>query len=200
MAIQIATHFRFVEDWYRAAPVVGLVLAYYAVLRSVLRTQPELRRCRTRCRHCGIFFLTHPRNAGRRDLGCPFGCRQAHRRRRDNQRTAAYYREEAGRDKKRDLNAKRRKRPAGRPPAPRSAPGPCSSPSPPSPPPAVGGLPVAWPRTMLPYLQMVTGLIEGRPVSRAEVVSMLLRALRQHRMVRTRRIEQTVDWLHAEPP
>jgi len=53
---------------------------------------------------------------------------------------------------------------------------------------------------MLPYLQMVTGLIEGRPVSRAEVVAMLLRALRQPRMVRTRRIEQTVDWLHAEPP
>lgn len=69
-----------------------------------------------------------------------------------------------------------------------------------SPPPAVDGLPAAWPRTMLPYLQMVTGLIEGRPVSWAEVVAMLLRALRQHRMVRTRRIEQTVDWLHAEPP
>ena len=53
---------------------------------------------------------------------------------------------------------------------------------------------------MLPYLQMVTRLIEGRPVSRREVVAMLLRALRQHRMARTRRIDQTVGWLHAEPP
>jgi len=195
LAIRIATYFRFVEDWYRAAPVGGLVRAYYAVLRSVLRAQPELRRCRTRCRHCGIFFLTHPRNAGRRDLGCPFGCRQAHRRRRDNQRTAAYYREEAGRGKKRDLNAKRRKTLAGQGTPAASAPGPSSLPPPP-----VEELPSAWPRTMLPYLQMVCGLLEGRPVSLTEVVAMLLRALRQHRMVRTRRIEQTVDWLHEEPP
>lgn len=53
---------------------------------------------------------------------------------------------------------------------------------------------------MLPYLQMVMGLIEGRRVSLAEVVAMLLQALRQHRMVRTRRIDHTVGWLHAEPP
>lgn len=53
---------------------------------------------------------------------------------------------------------------------------------------------------MLPYLQMVTGLVEGRAVSRAEVVAMLLRALRQHRMARRRRIDQTVAWLHEEPP
>ena len=191
MAIQIAAYFRFVEDWYRAAPVVGLVLAYYAVLRSVLRAQPELRRCRTRCRHCGIFFLTHPRNAGRRDLGCPFGCRQAHHRRQGNQRTAAYYREEAGKDKKRALNAQRRKQPTRRATPP---------PAPTRPPPPADGLPSAWPRTMLPYLQMVTGLIEGRPVSRTEVVAMLLRALRQHRMVRVRRIDQTLAWLHEHPP
>jgi len=201
LAIQIAAHFRFAEDWYRAAPVVGLVLAYYAVLRSVLRAQPELRRCRTRCRHCGIFFLTHPRNAGRRDLGCPFGCRAAHRRRRDNQRTAAYYREEGAREKKQALNAKRRKQPTGQAIPPPSAPGPSSSPPPsPSPPPPLDGLPWAWPRTMLPYLQMVTGLIEGRPVSLTEVVAMLLRALRQHRMVRVRRIDQTLAWLHEHPP
>lgn len=53
---------------------------------------------------------------------------------------------------------------------------------------------------MLPYLQMVSGLIERRPVSLTEVVAMLLRALRQHRMARTRRIDHTVAWLHAEPP
>ena len=188
MAIQIATYFRFVKDWYRAGPVAGLVRAYYAVLRSVLRTQPELRRCRTRCRHCGIFFLTHPRNAGRRDLRCPFGCRQAHRRHQSNQRTAAFYREEDGRRRKQALNAKRRKRPT-----PQAAPPPVS-------PAPVEGLPSAWPRAMLPYLQMVSGLIERRPVSPTEVVAMLRRALRQHRMVRTRRIEQTIGWLHEEPP
>ena len=164
--------------------MVALVLAYYAVLRSVLRAQPALRRCLTRCGHCGVFFLTDPRNAGRDDLRCPFGCRQAHRRRQSDRRSAAYYRDEAGQEKKRALNAKRRKTPA--------------RPSPPPPPAAE--LPPAWPRPMLPYLRMVTSLLEGRPISLAEVVAMLLRALRQHRMVRARRIDQTVAWLHEEPP
>jgi hypothetical protein len=53
---------------------------------------------------------------------------------------------------------------------------------------------------MLPYLQMVSGLIERRPVSLDEVVALLHRALRQHRMVRTRRVDHTVAWLHAQPP
>jgi hypothetical protein len=169
--------------------VLALVLAYYAVLRSVLRAQPGLRRCQTRCRHCGIFFLTHPRNAGRRDLRCPFGCRDAHRRRQSNERSAAYYQDEAGKAKKRALNAKRRKTPP-----PTSPPPPPSSPSP------RNELPAEWPRGMLPYLQMVTGLVEGRRVSRAEVVAMLWRTLRQHRMARTRLIDQTVAWLHETPP
>jgi hypothetical protein len=47
---------------------------------------------------------------------------------------------------------------------------------------------------------MVTGLVEGRRVSRAEVVAMLWRTLRQHRMARTRLIDQTVVWLHETPP
>lgn len=170
--------------------MVALVLAYYAVLRSVLRAQPALRRCLTRCRHCGIFFLTHRRNAGRDDLRCPFGCRQAHRQRQSDQRSTAYYRDKEGREKKRALNAKRRKSPP-RPPPP---------PSPPPSPSPVDQLPPAWPRPMLPYLRMVTSLLEGRPVSLAEVVAMLLRALRQHRMVRVRRIDQTVAWLHEHPP
>jgi len=163
--------------------VGALVLAYYAVLRSVLRAQAELRRCLTRCRHCGIFFLTHPRNAGRGDLRCPFGCREAHRKQQSNRRSTEYYRDEHGKEKKRAQNAKRRQVPVR-----------------PAPPPPVTELPPAWPRPMLPYLQMVTSLLEGRPVSLAEVVAMLRRALRQHRMVRARRIDQTVAWLHEAPP
>lgn len=183
MASQIAAQFRFVEDWYRGDPVVALVLAYYALLRSILRAQPALRRCRTRCRHCGIFFLTHPRNAGRDDLRCPFGCRESHRRRQSDQRSRAYYRDEVGKEKKRALNAKRRKSSARPPPPP---------PAPEPPPP--------WPPRILQYIRMVTSLLEGRPVSLAEVLAMLIRTLRQHRMVRTRRIDQTVAWLHEHPP
>jgi len=164
--------------------VVALILAYYVLLRSILRTQPEWRQCLTRCRHCRIFFLTHPRNAGRCDLGCPFGCREAHRQRQSSQRSTAYYQDAPGKEKKRQQNAKRRKTrvPATPPTAPRTA------------------EPLPWPRPIVEYVRMVTSLIEGRVVSLAEVLQMLSRVLRQHRMVRMRRIDQIIAWLNEHPP
>jgi hypothetical protein len=160
--------------------VAPLVLSYYVVLRSVLRLKPWLRKCRARCRHCGIFFLTDARNAGRQDLGCPFGCGQAHRQRQSTRRSVAYYREPEGKGKKRELNARRRQTPV--PPLP---PQPASRP---------------WPRPILEYVGVVVGLIEGRKVRLEEVVEMLERTLRQHRMVRRRRIDQGVAWLNEQPP
>ena len=160
--------------------VAPLVRSYYLVLRSVLRIKPGLRKCLARCRHCGIFFLTDPRNAGRQDLGCPFGCGRAHRQRQSTQRSVAYYREPEGKVKKRALNARRRKTPLP-PPAP----------VPPAPP---GLSPV------LPYVCVLVGLIEGRPVALGEVIAMLERTARQHRMVRMRRIVQGVARLHEQPP
>lgn len=155
------------------------MLSYYVVLRSVLRLKPWLRKCRARCRHCGIFFLTDPRNAGRQDLGCPFGCSRAHRQKQSTQRSVAYYREPEGKIKKQALNARRRQR--------------SRLPEPPRP---------VQPelRPFLHYLCGVLGLIEGRPVRLGEVIEMLERTLRQHRMVRLRRIDQSVARLHGKPP
>lgn len=158
------------------------VLRYYALLRSILEARPELRVCRTRCRHCRISFLTDPRNAGRRDLGCPFGCREAHGKAESTRRSTAYYRDEAGREKKRQINARRH----------RCQPTVLEAPPTEAPPP--------WPRALLKYLCMVLSLIEGRPVGLAEVLEMLARALRQHRMVRRRPMDQFVDRLHGKPP
>lgn len=156
------------------------MLSYYVVLRSVVRLKPWLRKCLERCRHCGIFFLTDARNAGRQDLGCPFGCRQAHRRMQSTRRSVDYYRHPSGKDKKRDLNARRRK----------------SLPPPAPPEPA----PLAWPRPILEYVGVVVSLIEGRQVGLWEVVEMLERMARQHRMVRRRRIDQGVAWFNEQPP
>ena len=156
------------------------MLSYYVVLRSVVRLKPWLRKCLARCRHCGIFFLTHTRNAGRQDLGCPFGCREAHRKSQSTRRSVDYYRQPEGKIKKCDLNARRRKTP----------------PPPPSPDPA----PLPWPRAILDHVRVLLGLIEGRQVLLSEIVQMLERILRQHRMVRTRRIDQAVAWLNAQPP
>ncbi len=155
------------------------MLSYYVVLRSVLRFKPWLRKCLARCRHCRIFFLTDVRNAGRKDLGCPFGCREHHRKSQSTRRSVAYYREPEGKGKKRDLNAKRRKIPG---------------------PPAAANRAPPWLRPILEYVCVVVGLIEGRKVRRWEVVAMLERTARQHRMVRTRRIDQSVAWLNEQPP
>jgi hypothetical protein len=176
-------------DWYRGGAAAALVLEYYVLLRSVLRAKPHLRGCRTRCRHCGIFFLTHRRNAGRHDLRCPFGCREVHRKRASAQRSAAFYRQPEGKRKKSDLNQRR----------PRKYCPPKPAPNPP------GARPprrqrARWDPPMVEYVRMVASLIEGRWISRGQVLRMLTRKLRQHTLCRRRRIDQTVAWLHEEPP
>ena len=159
------------------------------LLRSVLRAKPHLRACLTRCGHCGIFFLTHPRNAGRRDLRCPFGCREAHRQQASAQRSAAYYREPKGQRKKSELNQRRPRKycpPKPAPHLPRARK--CQRRRP------------KWNPLLVEYVRMVASLIEGRRVSRDQVLRMLARKLRQHTLCRRRQIDQTVAWLQEEPP
>jgi len=165
------------------------VLEYYWLLRSVLRAKPHLRRCLTRCRHCGIFFLTHPRNAGRHDLRCPFGCREAHRKRASAQRSAAYYGDAEGKSSKSKINQRRpRKYCAPAPPSDRPRA------------PASQRHPAQWNPLMVEHVRMVASLIEGRRVSRRQVLAMLEKVLRQHTMCRRRKIDQTVAWLNEAPP
>ena len=142
----------FGPDWYRQGPAAALVLEYYLVLRSVVRAKPELRVCRTRCRHCRIFFLTHSRNVRQRSqVRCPFGCREAHRKRASVRRSVAYYRDpDVGKQKKVVLNQRRRR--AGQT-APRATSAPTAG--------AGKKAPV-----ILDHVRMVVSLIEGRPISR----------------------------------
>lgn len=155
---------------------------YYVVLRAVLRSRPDLRRCLSRCRHCRIFFLTHPRNAGRQDLRCPFGCREAHRKQRSTDRSVAYYATAEGKAKKKMQNGRRVQRgvrPDRNPPlteAPEFA------------------------AVLVGYVAMVATLIEGRRVSQAEMLQRLVRAQRQHSMARRRRMDYVVAQLHQHGP
>jgi hypothetical protein len=165
------------------------VLEYYLLLRSVLRAKPHLRACLTRCRYCRIFFLTHPRNAGRHNLRCPFGCREAHRKQQSTQRSIAYYRDPKGKKKKSDLNQRRGPKAS----AVRPQTGPPRVPVP-------KNRPAKWNPAMVEHVRMVTSLIEGRRVSRRQVLAMLERVLRQHTMSRRRKIDQTVAWLNEQPP
>jgi hypothetical protein len=182
VVIQIQEHFRFRPDWYRQGEVCALVKQYYVVLRSVLRSRPDLRRCLSRCRQCRIFFLTHPRNAGRSDLRCPFGCREAHRKQCSTERSVAYYTTAEGKAKKKIQNGKRAQ---GRV---------CADANPP----VTGSL--EFHAGMVGYIAMVASLIEGRPVSQEEIVQRLVRAMRQHSMARRRRMDYVVAQLKKNGP
>lgn len=141
-------------DWYRKEVVREIAAQYLWKLRSIIREHPHLRPCLKRCRHCGIFFLTHPRNARRDDIDCPFGCRKAHRKQCSQKRSAAYYQTPEGKLKKKLLNGNRKDRDNTN---------------------AASEVD----QSLLVHLQLVTSLIEGRQVVRADIESMVKRILRQ---------------------
>ena len=160
----------------------ALVLQYYRLLRSLLKSHPSLRQWRTRCRHCRLFFLTHPRNAGRQDLGCHFGCREAHGKAASNQRSVAYYQTDEGKKRKQALNRRRFL---------------LSAPLPPPPPPRE---PMPWPTDLVAHVREIVSVIEGRPFTLREILELLARIVRQHRIARRTRRDQVVDWLNEFPP
>jgi hypothetical protein len=184
-----------------------------------------------RCHHCRIFFITHPRSAKRKVLRCPFGCREAHRKQESTRRSVAYYQEEPGKRKKRELNRKRCRVAAVAGP---SEPEACvateerqalrigehSSGSQSAKPdhdesPAevpfdlgeagveAGQRPKAghrWSEPLIEFVRVVSGLIEGRRVSRQEAEQLLGEVLRQHSMAHWRRVDHFIAYLHQNPP
>jgi hypothetical protein len=79
-------------------------------------------------------------------------------------------------------------------------------PAQPAPPPAQPPNPQAqpahapWPEPIVDQVQMVVSWIEGRPLSRAEILQLLTHVLRQHSIPRRRKIDHTVAWLNEHPP
>lgn len=134
--------------------------------------------------------MTHPRNTGRSDLRCVFGCKDAHRKRSSLQRSEEYYGTKEGKFKKKMQNGKRTKSKAK-----------LISVNPPKEArqnPALGGR--KFDAGMVCYVRMVTSLIEGRRVSRDEILQMLARAVRQHSMARGRRIDYVLRYLMKNAP
>lgn len=188
-----------------------MVRQYLLALESVLECHPELQRCVACCVACGLEFLTDPRNAGREDLRCPFGCRAVHRRERSKQRSGAYYRTAAGKQKKKQLNARRASHlRTGAAALPESSPPPsagvgCE--------PEVQRLPAEGDLAgvvleeatlttsrLLPYVRLVVNLIEGLQLGLQEVLQELRRNLRQHRMGWRNRADYVGDDLLQHPP
>jgi hypothetical protein len=206
--VAIEELFFFCQDWHQDARAQPLLQEYQLTLDSLLQSHPKLQPCAVCCSYCGIRFLTHPRNAGRVNLRCPFGCRQHHRRRASRQRSTAYYQTVVGRRKKKHLNA-------GRPCGGRS-PG-CPQPPDPDPPSAAcsgpprdelelhreGVVLEAWrleTSPMLPYVRMVVRLIEGFRLSCRELVRWLRQTLRQHSIARGESTLYVLRFRPQHPP
>jgi len=213
-AIALERLFSFRADWHQDDRARPLVRQYQTMLDSVLRSHPELQGCIAYCAACGIRFLTHPRNAGRRNLRCPFGCREHHRRQCSCQRSTAYYRTAAGKAKKKRLNGCRHRRPVPPAATPQGDIDPQEMPPDQT---AADASPVtAAPRLeeevavldeaslatspMLPYVRMVVSLIEGIRFSCREVLHLLRQALRQHRIGDSPRSDYLRGFLHPHPP
>ncbi len=187
-----------------------------------MRDYPRLSECATQCVHCGIRFLTHPRNANRTNLRCPFGCREHHRRQASSHRATAYYRTEQGKRKKEVQNARRKKEAARR--QGQSCPG-ANEPTESRPPDTCRRqqTPQATPGELLtdmqlvldavvltpeiivasptlPYLTTVVGLIERRSISRSDLVAHLLELLRQHSMALCLRKDYVLGFQQRHPP
>jgi hypothetical protein len=211
-AIAVEKVFSFRADWQQDDRAKPLVRQYQIALDSILTSHSHLQRCVTHCVACGIRFFTHPRNAGRRDLRCPFGCRQHHRRQRSNERSTAYYHTPSGRWLKKRLNAHRSLGVTVTDhPAPPDAQEPATSPSTP---PAAEAEPrlalqlegvvlrgaTLGRSPMLPYVRMLVQLIERVVLSYQQLLHLLRRALRQHSIGARRRTDYVLHFLHQHPP
>lgn len=107
--VAVAEFYSFRKSWHQDDRVTPLIRQYQATVESVVRDCPGLASCAVACCDCGIRFLTHPRNAKRYDLRCPFGCRQHHRRERGNARSRKYGQSTEGARKKKLRNGRRTK-------------------------------------------------------------------------------------------
>ena len=174
----------------------------------------------THCVHCQIRFLTHPRNAGRRDLRCPFGCRDHHRRQQSSRRSTAFYQTTRGRRERKRLNVARLCRSECATDGEQfqrveeatsdvAIDEPCVD----------DGLPlemnlkpefrlsgVVLDETSLEntsvfaYVRMIVNQIEGTKRSQNELVDLLRQSMRQHSIAKRTRTDYVLRFLHQHPP
>lgn len=160
-------------------------------------------------------------------MRCPFGCQEAQRKLESTQRSVGYYRTKEGKIKKKALN-KRRSQCHQVPQAPAEvgsqleglsdldhpsssdhlsetppehmSEGPANEEPVDQQSPEENLLQTSWSTVMVAYLQMLCRLIEGRRVAQAELLQMLVSLMRQHSMVRSKKIDQVISKLNQIPP
>jgi hypothetical protein len=172
---------------------------YYFILRSVLHDQPYLRHYLTRCIHCHIFFITHPCNANRTDLGCPFGCSEKHRKDESTKRSTAYYQTPEGKEKKKQLNAKARNK-ANQTTDEQEEPASQNKNISEEPLTPDEDKTINPDKKMLHYLQCLFNLIDQQFLSYQQILTLLNRKIRQHHLRKRKEIEYVIDYCCNKPP
>lgn len=152
----------------------------------MLKDKPHLQKCLTCCRYCRILFLTHPRNAGRNDLRCPFGCRQVHRNKSAIRRSTEYYRSKEGKEKKKHLNARRSHRVSFSESSQDEN--------------SDSGCIATVDQTTLFHIQMTTSLIEERLVGLNEINCMVDKILRQLSIDIRKKFDYADSYPQKNPP
>lgn len=95
------------KEWYKNFYIQEYSHKFYSENRKIMRTVSSKNWVLTRCSDCRIYFLTTASNRGRKDIRCPFGCREKHKRESSKKRVREYRKTEIGRKKKQKLNEKR---------------------------------------------------------------------------------------------
>ena len=130
-------------------------------------------------------------------MGCPFGCREAHRKEESKRRSKEYYQSDKGKKKKKALNERRHKQTSSDEGSEDSANDKSCEEQEQS---AQDGPDAACNSNTLSYLQMLISLVEGRLVGLDEVLQMLHKIVRQHSMFKRRRFVYTFTYPEQKPP
>jgi len=105
--LAVSTVFIPKENWATEFMNTSLGKDYLEIISFIVSNTPALKNCQVICKHCKILFITHPSNAGRKDLTCCFGCREFLRTQNANNRSRRFYGNPEGKEKKRIANQKR---------------------------------------------------------------------------------------------
>lgn len=117
-------------------------------------------------------------------MGCPFGCRQAHRREGEIKRSREYYQSKAGKIKKSYLNARRKQSRPAEQSAENETP----------------RMDCGVDKTIIFHIQKVTSLIEGRSIGLQDIINLINKLLRQLSFEKRKKIGYVARYHENRPP
>lgn len=95
------------HKWYLRKEALAATAAYFQLLFYISHKISSQYYAVVNCPFCGLQFITSPANRNRKDIFCPFGCRELNHRNKLNMRCKKYRKTPKGKKAKQELNKKR---------------------------------------------------------------------------------------------